>query len=97
MEIQSTGAEEILSTTNKISQNIKSVNELIQNQANYTEEITEGIKNVVELSGKLDGSMNLSLGILKDFSQSIEIINDKAQANQQSVQNINDELGKFEL
>ena len=97
MEIQSTGAEEILSTTNKISQNIKSVNELIQNQANYTEEITAGIKNVVELSGKLDGSMNLSLGILKDFSQSIEIVNEKAQANQKSVQNINDELGKFEL
>ena len=97
MEIQSTGAEEILSTTNKISQNIKSVNELIKNQANYTEEITEGIKNVVDLSDKLDGSMNLSLGILKDFSQSIVIVNEKAQANQQSVQNINDELGKFEL
>ena len=97
MEIQSTGAEEILSTTNKISQNIQSVNQLIKNQASYTEEITEGIKNVVELSGKLDGSMNLSLGILKDFSQSIGIINEKAQANQKSVQTINDELGKFEL
>ena len=97
MEIQSTGAEEILSTTNKISQNIQSVNQLIQNQANYTGEITEGIKNVVELSGKIDDSMNLSLGILKDFSQSINIINEKAQANQKSVQTINDELGKFEL
>ena len=97
MEIQSTGAEEILSTTNKISQNIQSVNQLIQNQANYTGEITEGIKNVVELSGKFDSSMNLSLGILKDFSQSINIINEKAQANQKSVQTINDELGKFEL
>ena len=97
MEIQSTGAEEILSTTNKISQNIQSVNNLIQNQANYTEQITAGIKNVVELSGKINGSMNLSLGILKDFSQSIEIINEKAQANQNSVQTINDELGKFEL
>ncbi len=90
-------AEEILSTTNKISQNIQSVNNLIQNQANYTEQITAGIKNVVELSGKINGSMNLSLGILKDFSQSIEIINEKAQANQNSVQTINDELGKFEL
>ena len=97
MEIQSTGAEEILSTTNKISQNIQSVTQLIQNQANYTGEITEGIKNVVELSGKIDGSMNLSLGILKDFSQSIDVINEKAQANQKSVQTINDELGKFEL
>ena len=97
MEIQSTGAEEILSTTNKISQNIQSVNQLIQNQANYTGEITEGIKNVVELSGKIDDSMNLSLGILKDFSQSIDVINEKAQANQKSVQTINDELGKFEL
>ena len=97
MEIQSTGAEEILSTTNKISQNIQSVNEIIKNQANYTEQITEGIKDVVELSGKIDGSMNLSLGILKDFSQSIGIVNEKAQANQKSVQTINDELGKFEL
>ncbi len=97
MDIQSTGAEEILSTTNKISQNIQSVNEIIKNQANYTEQITEGIKDVVELSGKIDGSMNLSLGILKDFSQSIGIVNEKAQANQKSVQTINDELGKFEL
>lgn len=97
MEIQSTGAEEILSTTNKISQNIQSVNEIIKNQANYTEEITEGIKDVVELSGKIDGSMNVSLGILKDFSQSIQIVNEKAQANQKSVRTINDELGKFEL
>ena len=97
MDIQSTGAEEILSTTNKISQNIQSVNEIIRNQANYTEQITEGIKDVVELSGKIDGSMNVSLGILKDFSQSIQIVNEKAQANQKSVQTINDELGKFEL
>ena len=97
MEIQSTGTEEILSTTNKISQNIQSVNEIIKNQANYTEEITEGIKDVVELSGKIDGSMNVSLGILKDFSQSIQIVNEKAHANQKSVQTINDELGKFEL
>lgn len=97
MDIQSTGAEEILSTTNKISKNIQSVNEIIKNQANYTEEITEGIKDVVELSGKIDGSMNVSLGILKDFSQSIQIVNEKAHANQKSVQTINDELGKFEL
>ena len=97
MEIQSTGAEEILSTTNRISQNIQSVNELIQHQAQYTEEITADIKNVVELSDKIDSSMNLSLGILKDFSQSISIVNDKAQDNQKSVQTINDELGKFEL
>ena len=97
MDIQSTGAEEILSTTNKISKNIQSVNELIKNQASYTESITQGIQNVVDLSGKFDGSMNISLGILKDFSQSITVINEKAQANQKSVQTINDELGKFEL
>ncbi len=97
MEIQSTGTEEILSTTTKISQNIQSVNELIKNQANYTESITAGIKNVVEMSGKFNDSMNLSLGILKDFSQSIGIINEKSQDNQKSVQTINDELGKFEL
>lgn len=97
MDIQSTGTEEILSTTNKISNNIQSVNELIQNQAHYTDEITQGIKNVVELSGKIDASMNVSLEILKDFSQSISIVNEKAQNNQKSVQTINDELGKFAL
>ena len=97
MEEQSVGTEEILSTTNKISQNIQSVNQLIQNQANYTEEITSGIKDVVELSEKIDTSMNVSVGILKDFSESINIVNEKAQKNQKSVQTINDELGKFEL
>ena len=97
MEIQSTGAEEILSTTTKISQNIQNVNELIKNQATYTESITAGIKNVVEMSGKFNESLNLSLNILKDFSQSIGIINEKSQDNQKSVQTINDELGKFEL
>ncbi len=97
MEEQSVGTEEILSTTNKISQNIQSVNQLIQNQANYTEEITSGIRDVVELSEKIDTSMNVSVGILKDFSESINIVNEKAQNNQKSVQTINDELGKFEL
>ena len=97
MEVQSVGAEEILSTTNKISQNIQSVNELIKNQANYTEQITSGIKDVVALSENINSSMNVSVGILRDFSQSIDIINDKAQNNQKSVQTINDELGKFEL
>ncbi len=97
MDIQYTGTEEILSTTNKISQNIQNVNELIKNQANYTESITAGITNVVEMSGKFNDSLNLSLNILKDFSQSIGIINEKTQDNQKSVQTINDELGKFEL
>lgn len=97
MEIQSVGAEEILSTTNKISSNIQSVNELIKNQATYTEEITSGIKEVVSLSEKIDSSMNVSVGILRDFSQSIDIINEKAVNNQNSVQTINDELEKFTL
>ena len=97
MEIQSVGAEEILSTTNKISSNIQSVNELIKSQATYTEEITSGIKEVVSLSEKIDTSMNVSVGILKDFSQSIDIINEKAVNNQNSVQTINDELEKFTL
>ena len=88
MDEQSINSEEILTTTNKISGNIQSVNSIIKNQANYTEKITEGIKNVVELSGKFDSSMNLSLGILKDFSQSITFINEIAQANQKSVQTI---------
>ena len=97
MEIQSVGAEEFLSTTNKISSNIQSVNELIKNQATYTEEITSGIKEVVSLSEKIDSSMNVSVGILRDFSQSIDIINEKAVNNQNSVQTINDELEKFTL
>ena len=97
MEIQSTGAEEILTTTNKISQNIQSVNDLIKNQANYTDQIKNGINMVVELSGKINSSLNISLEILKDFSQSMSVVNDKATLNQTSVQTITDELGKFEL
>ncbi len=97
MDIQSTGAEEILTTTNKISQNIQSVNDLIKNQANYTDQIKNGINMVVELSGKINSSLNISLEILKDFSQSMSVVNDKATLNQTSVQTITDELGKFEL
>ena len=97
MDVQSTGAEEILSTTNKISNNIKSVNSLIQNQAKYTQEIRNGINDVVDLSEKIDGSMNISVEILKDYSQSMEIVNGKALQNQTSVQTITDELNKFEL
>ena len=97
MDEQSTGAEEILSTTNKISQNIQDVNSLIKNQANYTEEIKNGITDVVSLSEKIDSSLNISLEILKDFSQSMGIVNDKATLNQKSVQTITDELAKFEL
>ncbi len=97
MDVQSSGADEILSTTNKISQNIQSVNSLIKNQANYTEEIKNGIMDVVALSEKIDSSLNVSLEILKDFSHSMSIVNDKATLNQKSVQTITDELDKFEL
>ena len=97
MEVQSSSAQEILTTTNKISKNIQNVNELIKNQAKYTDDITNGIKDVVNLSGQIDSSMNASLDILKDFSSSIEVINQKAVNNQTSVQTINDELGKFEM
>ena len=67
-----------------------------KNQAKYTDDITNGIKDVVNLSGQIDSSMNASLDILKDFSSSIEVINQKAVNNQTSVQTINDELGKYE-
>ena len=68
-----------------------------KNQAKYTDDITNGIKDVVNLSGQIDSSMNASLDILKDFSSSIEVINQKAVNNQTSVQTINDELGKLEM
>ena len=97
MDAQSTGTEEILSTSNTISQNIQSVNSLIKNQANYTEGIKNGIAEVVALSEKIDSSLNISLEILKDFSQSMGIVNDKATLNRKSVQTITDELNKFEL
>ncbi|MBO4705924.1 MAG: hypothetical protein J5647_09345 [Spirochaetaceae bacterium] len=95
MDAQSGGVGEVLSTTSRISQTIQSVNTLIKNQATYTEQIKNGINNVVELSSKIDVSMNDSLDILKNFSQSVEIINGKAQQNQKSVQTISEELNKF--
>jgi methyl-accepting chemotaxis protein len=97
MDAQSDSVGEVLSTTNRISQNIQNVNSLIKNQATYTEEIKNGINTVVELSSKIDVSMNDSLGILKNFSQSVDVINTKALQNQNSVQNVSKELEKFEI
>ena len=81
----------------RFTNNIKSVNSLIQNQATYTQEIKDGISDVVTLSETIDSSMNISVDILKDFSNSMGVVNGKALQNQNSVQTITDELGKFEL
>ena len=97
MDIQSAQTEEVLSTSNKIAAQTKDVNNLIINQAKYTEEIKNDMNDVAEFSAQINTAMAESSVILKNFSNSIEVINDKAKLNQQSVQNISDELNKFAL
>ena len=97
MDIQSAQTEEVLSTSNKIAAQTKDVNELIINQARYTEEIKNDMNDVAKFSAQINSAMAESSVILKEFSNSIGIVNEKAKLNQQSVQNISDELNKFEL
>ena len=97
MAEQSSGATEVLTTTNQISQQIKEVNELIQNQASYTQEIKRGIGDVVDLSLQVNNAMRESQNVIRDFSGSIQTVREKAAENQNSVITITDELQKFTL
>ncbi len=97
MDVQSEQTSEMLATTNKVSAQIKDVNTLIKNQAQYTQEIRKEIQEVVDYSVQVNSSMEQSSTILKDFSDSIKTINGKAQNNKHSVQTITNALNKFEL
>jgi len=94
---QSITAVEVLGVTETVTQQISKVNELIKNQANYTEEIKNSVDDVVNLSSKVNSSMQDSETIIKDFANSFKTVQDKALQNKQSVISITDELNKFEL
>ena len=97
MSEQSSGAATVLDSTNAISSEIKIVNDLIKNQASYTEEIKSGIGDVVNLSQQVNNAMRESENVIQDFYGSIQTVKEKAAENQNSVITITDELQKFTL
>jgi len=94
---QSVAAVEVLGITETITQQITEANTLIKNQANYTEEIKNGIDDVVMLAAKVNDSMQESQNVITDFADSIATVQNKALQNKQSVISMTDELNKFEL
>ena len=94
---QSEGANNILTSTNHIFQQINDVNELIKSQANYTKEIKNGIDDIVELSEKVNVSMAESENVIREFSNSFATVQNKTEQNKESVKSIIEELKKFEL
>lgn len=94
---QTEAANSVLNISSEVFKQINEVNTLIKNQANYTQEIKAGIDNVVELSVKVNESMKESQEVVKDFANSINTVQEKAQQNKESVISISDELNKFEL
>ena len=96
-EEQALGAQETLSATNQISSQITEINSLINKQADYTDSIDIGIKNVVQLSEQVNEALKESEGLVVDFSKSIEQNKDNAIENENSIQDVNKELNKFIL
>ena len=94
---QSMKANTVLSNTSEITLQFNAVNDLIKNQANYTEEIKTDINDIVELSGIVNASMQQSEAVIRDFSDSFQTVKEKAEQNKTSVVNMTDELGKFTL
>ena len=90
-------ANTVLSNTSEITLQFNAVNDLIKNQANYTEEIKTDINDIVELSGIVNASMQQSEAVIRDFSDSFQTVKEKAEQNKTSVVNMTDELGKFTL
>lgn len=96
-EEQALGAQETLTATNQISSQITEINSLINKQADYTDSIDEGIKNIVQLSEQVNEALKESEGLVVDFSKSIEQNKDNAIENENSIQDVNKELNKFIL
>lgn len=96
-EEQSIGASETLKATNEVSNQITQINELMKNQADYSAEIESGIEDVVDLSIQVNNALNESNIVIEEFAKSIESTKDSAIENQQAIEAVNNELGRFKL
>ena len=95
--LQSDKANTVLSNTSQITNKISEVNELIKSQTDYTQEIKNGIEDIVNLSAVVNGAMKESDIVIKDFQKSFMTVKDKAEQNKESVLRITNELDKFEI
>ncbi len=93
--LQSEKANTVLSNTNQITNKISEVNELIKSQTGYTQEIKNGIDDIVNLASVVNGAMKESEVVIKEFSDSFKTVKEKAEQNRTSVSNITNELDKF--
>ncbi len=94
---QSEKANTVLANTNEISTKINKVNELIKSQTDYTQDIKNGIEDIVNLADVVNGSMKESESVVKEFSDSFRIVKEKADQNKASVLNITKELDRFTI
>lgn len=92
---QSQKANAVLANTNQITAKISEVNELIKSQTGYTQEIKNGIDDIVDLASVINGAMKESEVVIKEFSNSFKTVKEKAEQNRTSVLNITNELDKF--
>ncbi len=92
---QSQKANAVLANTNQITAKISEVNELIKSQTGYTQEIKNGIDDIVDLASVINGAMKESEVVVKEFSNSFKTVKEKAEQNRTSVLNITNELDKF--
>ena len=95
--LQSEKANAVLSNTNQITSKISEVNELIKSQTGYTQEIKNGIEDIVNLASVVNDAMNESEVVVREFSDSFKIVKEKAEQNRTSVLNITNELDKFDI
>lgn len=95
--LQSEKANAVLSNTNQITYKISEVNELIKSQTDYTQEIKNGIDDIVNLAIVVNDAMKESEVVVREFSDSFKIVKEKAEQNRTSVLNITNELDKFNI
>ncbi len=94
---QSQQASFVLESTNNTVKQVSDVKDLVKNQANYTEEIKNSIDDIVDLSQKVAQSMHESEQVVREFSDTIQTVKEKADQNRRSVSNITKELDKFNM
>ncbi len=95
--LQSEKANAVLDKTNNITAKISEVSELIKSQTGYTHEIKNGIEDIVNLASVVNGAMDESEAVVREFSDSFKTVKDKAEQNRISVTKITKEIERFSL
>ncbi|MBR4630590.1 MAG: hypothetical protein IKO57_09135 [Treponema sp.] len=95
MDMQSENVKQTKNATDEISRQIDSVTTLVQKQAEYSKVMMENVNKVFDYSKRISESMTESEAVIQNFSETVEIVKDKAEQNKDSVKNITKEIEKF--